>query len=139
MMNFLSFSLSGTLHISFNSERQLCLEEYSWLALSSISTLSISSHSLLACNISAEITADTLLVCWHMWKDYSSWVWGGGGVSAQVIGTPAATSIMLCEVQVFVEQLWSWGLEHGLSRVATALGYRVCTVLGEGGPAPRTG
>lgn len=46
---------------------------------------------------------------------------------------------MSCEVQVFVERLWSWGLEHGLSRVARALEHEVCSVLGVGGPAPRTG
>ena len=61
VMNSFSFCLYGKLFISFHSEGQLCWVEYSWLAVFSFSTLTVSCHSLLACKVSAEKSTDSLM------------------------------------------------------------------------------
>lgn len=65
VMNFFSFCLFlvwKTLYLSFNSEGQLHWVEYSWLAglfICFFIALNILCHSFLACNVSAEKSANS--------------------------------------------------------------------------------
>lgn len=58
-MNFLSFCLSGKV-FCLHSEEEFCWVKYSGWRFLSFSTLNISSHSLLACEISAVKSANSL-------------------------------------------------------------------------------